>query len=366
MKSDMKDNPGRLTVSPAQLKLETSGSTDREKWGAFVRSHPEATLCHAYEWKTVIEKTYAKTCPYLSVMRDDECEGVLPLVHMKGPLTGNRLVSVPFLDQGGLLASAEKVAEMLWNGCLDLARQVGADGIDFRGPSGGTAAAGSKAADRCARVTLTLPLPAETEALWKSFRPKVRNQVRKAEKEGLRTEIAEPDRLNAFYEVFCRNMRDLGSPVHARLLFETVFETFGDDAQLYLTKDRNERVVGGAIAIESGVTVTVPWASSLRESFRSCPNHSLYWKILSDAARRGAKLFDFGRSRVDSGTYSFKKQWGAEPHELVWSSFDPRGNPQEERVFNSDGHARIARAWKRLPLGLTKFIGPFIRRQLSL
>ena len=179
-----------MTVTTGEFKLSTSSSVDREKWSAFVTSHPEANLCPAYEWKTVFEKTYAKTCHYLYLRHESEWVGVLPLVHMRGFLTGNRLVSVPFLDQGGLLASAEKVAEMLWNGCLDLARQVGADGIDFRGPSGGTAAAGSKAADRCARVTLTLPLPAETEALWKSFRPKVRNQVRKAEKEGLRTEIA--------------------------------------------------------------------------------------------------------------------------------------------------------------------------------
>ncbi len=123
--------------------------------------------------------------------------------------------------------------------------------------------------------------------------------------------------------------------------------------------------MGGGVAIEFGSSITVPWASCLRTARPSWPNHSLYWKILSDAVQNGKALFDFGRSRVGAGTYSFKKQWGAEPRDLVWSSFDARGEPEEEHDYNPDRHDRVVRAWRRLPVAVTKWIGPIIRRQLA-
>ena len=165
--------------------------------------------------------------------------------------------------------------------------------------------------------------------------------------------------------LFCRNMRDLGSPVHGLRLFEAVFATFGDRARLYLTSGRDDQHVGGGVAIEFGSSITVPWASSLRMARTTCPNHSLYWKILSDAIHDGKATFDFGRSRVGAGTYSFKKQWGAEPRALMWSSFDARGEPEEEHDYNPDRHDRVVRAWRRLPLAVTKWIGPLIRRRLA-
>jgi FemAB-related protein (PEP-CTERM system-associated) len=354
----------RSFKTTTRVSLKTAAFEDRDAWNAFLGSSPPgAGLCHAHEWKTIIESAYSKTCHYLQAMDGEECVGVLPLVHMKGPLTGNRLVSVPFLDQGGPVARAEDVARMLWEACLELAAKVGARGIDLRGPL--PRGDGTDAAKPSSRVTFTLPLPRDPGELWKSFTTKVRNQVRKAEKEGLSTAMVGPERLGAFYDVFCRNMRDLGSPVHGLRLFKAVFETFGDRARLYLTRDQSERVVGGGVAIEFGASVTVPWASSLREARPACPNHSLYWKILSDAVENGSGLFDFGRSRVGAGTYSFKKQWGAEARDLVWSSFNARGEPQEEHDYDPERHGRVVRAWKRLPVVVTKWIGPLLRRQLA-
>ncbi len=356
-------------TSTTELTFKTSATADRDAWNGFLRSRPDANLCHAHEWKTIMEKAYSKACYYLQAMDGTDCVGVLPLVHMKGPLTGNRLVSLPFLDQGGPLVSSENVAAVLWDECLELARRVDASGVDIRGPlfKGAVENDGTRATkeEPSSRKTFTLPLPEDPDVLWKSFKTKVRNQVRKAEKEGLTTEMVGPDRLGAFYEIFCRNMRDLGSPVHGLCLFEAVFETFGDRARLYLTSGPGDQAVGGGVAIEFGTSLTVPWASSLRTARPSCPNHSLYWKILSDAIQDGKAVFDFGRSRVGAGTYSFKKQWGAEPRDLVWSSFDARGEPEEEHDYNPDRHDRVVRAWRRLPVAVTKWIGPMIRRRLA-
>ncbi len=344
----------------ARLRVWTAEKADEPLWNLFVQVHPDANLGHSFEWKEIFENAYNKRCIYLYAARQNRVEGVLPLVYMGGLLGGKRVVSVPFLDQAGMLAGTEEARGALWQAAVEVAEKVHARGIDLRSGTNRTATADAP------RATLVLSLPKSVDELWRSFRPKVRNQVRKSDKEGLETTHESPSRLGDFYAVFCENMRDLGSPVHDLTLFREVFRSFAKKARLYLTQDRDGRVIGGAIAIGFRSTLTVPWASSLRQSFRSCPNHSLYWRILSDAVDDGFERFDFGRSAQNSGTYTFKKQWGAQPYELEWKSHDALGVAQEaEHHLNPSKHGRLVSAWSRLPLWLANRLGPVLRRKLA-
>jgi serine/alanine adding enzyme len=339
------------------ITCRLAGSADGPSWNGFVRSRPEANLGHLWEWKGVIEAAYRRRGYYLVALQGEQWAGALPLIHMRGPLSGNRLVSVPFLDQAGILAATPEASRALWRGAIELATSLGAGGIELR-------AAAPPGASNSDRTTLVLRLPGNADLLWKSFKPKVRNQVRKAEKEGLRTVVAGSERLAEFYAVFARNMRDLGSPVHSRRFIEAVGEAFGASAKLYLTL-AGDKVLGGGISLRFQQAVTVPWASSLREAFHLCPNHSLYWQVLRDAVAEGATLFDFGRSYLDSGTYRFKVQWGAEPLPLHWASFDGGGNEAPARHYRPSEHQRLTRLWSLLPLPIANWLGPIVRRQLS-
>ena len=348
----------KVTTPSIQLECRPVDDRDGASWNEFVDSQPDSQLGHRYEWRRVFEKAYGKRCVYLAARRDGEWLGVLPLVHLKGPLASNRWISLPYLDHAGILARDAEAAGRLVQTAIDLAGKTGAEGIEVRRLS-------PEGIGSIERSTLLLELPESSEALWKSFKPKVRNQVRKAEKHGLRTERGEPRHWESFYGVFCKNMRDLGSPVHGRRFLSEVRDSFGERARLYVTLDERERVVGGAIALVSGSSVTVPWASSLREVFSWCPNHSLYWKILSESTDEGARCFDFGRSWYRSGTYRFKTQWGAQPRPLDWAAFDTEGHPRAVGGLRPTEHGRIVGIWSRLPLCLTNFVGPLIRRQIS-
>jgi len=328
-------------------------------WNAYVDSHPQAQLGHRFEWRNVFEGAYRKRCPYLVATRDGSWVGVLPLVRMRGFLSSRQLVSLPFLDHAGVLADSDEVAGVLTQTAIDLSRSMGARGVELRrlAPEG---------VGGDSRAAMILDLPDSDEELWKSFKPKVRNQVRNAEKKhGLVTRIGTKEDRTEFYRVFCRNMRDLGSPVHARSFLEGVLDEFGDAARLWVTASSEGRIVGGAIAIQAQDMITVPWASSLREFFSQCPNHSLYWEILKDAASSEAKRFDFGRSWIGAGTYRFKKQWGAKPHALSWASFDTSGRPEAAQAYRPTDHETIVKIWSRLPLPVANVLGPIIRQQLS-
>lgn len=342
------------TVETRCLAPEECG----EAWDRFVNACPEANLGHLRGWSTVFRKAYRKRIHAVVASTGDEWLGLLPVVPMRGPLSGNRLVSLPYLDRAGPLVSTPEARSALIQAAADLAGRLGARGLDIR-------TLATEPVDEAARATLILDFPRTVDDLWKSFKPKVRNQIRKAEKSGLTTEPAAPDRIGDFYRIYARNMRDLGSPPHSRRFFLEMWAAFPDRARLYLTHDETGRPVGGAVAISFSEGVTVPWASSLRDVFRHCPNHSLYWKILADAVEGNSRWFDFGRSHRDSGTWRFKTQWGATPRPLDWLWTDPRGQATPSGVLKPSEHGRLVRVWSRLPLWVTNTVGPVIRRQIS-
>jgi FemAB-related protein (PEP-CTERM system-associated) len=214
------------------------------------------------------------------------------------------------------------------------------------------------------KVSLILPLPANPDCLWRQLDPKVRNQVRKGERSGLSVEFGGAEKLGDFYDVFAVNMRDLGSPVHARGFFDAIFAAFGHDARVVLVR-KDVTVIGGLIALVFKDSLVVPWASSLRQYFSLCPNNLLYWETLSGVCKDGFRRFDFGRSSRHSGTYRFKRQWGAVEEPLFWYSI-PIGRGRHLSVSGADRRgAMLTRLWQCLPVGLTRWIGPGLRKYLT-
>jgi FemAB-related protein (PEP-CTERM system-associated) len=279
---------------------------------------------------------------------------------MKGRLGGGRLVSMPYLDQGGILASGEDAATALWAAALRLVRRLGARGLETRG--GVPEVGGSPPATQ--RFRWTLRLEGSQEDLWHSLGPKVRNQIRKSSRLGLVTRGVTVGELDDFYRIFARNMHDLGSPVHSLSFFHRVLTVFESRATLYLTSDAGGRTVAGGVALRFGDCVSVPWASSLRSTRPECPNHSLYWKILGDTLAAKRRVFDFGRSTLGTGPARFKKHWGADGEPLIWSWVDGDGTAEPGRSWTARDHATLVRLWRLLPLAVATRLGPLIRRQL--
>ena len=332
-------------------------------WREFVASHPQATLGHAAEWISVLEQGYSlATCALVARREHGDLAGVLPLALVPGLRGGRELVSLPYLDAAGILADGPEAEEALRRHALDLTEELGAFRLEMRAlaPEGTAVNADQD------RVDLYLGLEPDEESQWSAVGAKVRNQTRKAEKQGLSLLEAEQARLlKGFYKPFAINMRDLGSPVHGKKFFMAMAAAFGARMRIIVTQ-LEDQPVGGLIAIQFGETVTIPWASTLRSERRRCPNNQIYWEALRWSISQGAKEVDFGRSPREGGTHRFKLGWGAQPRELDWRRYGPDGqglplgslggNPMFERV---------SAAWSRLPVATTKWLGPHVRRRIS-
>ena len=214
------------------------------------------------------------------------------------------------------------------------------------------------------KMRMVLELPDSADALWERLHSKVRNQIRKGDKSELSIRWGTLDLLDDFYQVFAINMRDLGTPVYGRKLFHEILTQLQGDAELAVI-DYQGRSIAGALLIydkQFGAPSTqVPSASSLREFNRTNANMWMYHRMLLRAIERGSQKFDFGRSSVDSGTYKFKKQWGALPHPTVWQYHVRRGDINAVRP-DSPKYRRRIETWQKLPVWLTKMVGPTIVR----
>ena len=297
--------------------------------------------------------------PYLLVAKqDDRPVGMLPLALVKSWLFGRFLVSLPYVNSAGVIAPDDESAAALIDRAVRLADELDVRYLELRHE---VECPHPLLTERLtSKVHMRLELPPSSEELWSRFKPKVRNQVRKGEKQGLAVHWGGPELLRDFYAVFSRNMRDLGTPVFSRRLFQSILMQFPDRAELCVLR-LGTRPVAAALLVHGDVVTEVPSASSLRAFNHTNANMLMYWHLLQRAIERGRSVFDFGRSSVDSSTYRFKKQWGAQPEPAVWQYYVRKGSVADMRR-ESGKHDRLIRIWRRLPLGLTRLVGPAIVR----
>ena len=210
------------------------------------------------------------------------------------------------------------------------------------------------------KVTFELPLPETNGQLLKQLGAKVRSQIRRADRESISVRIGGIELVPDFYRVFSENMRDLGTPVYPRGFFESIMKFLADRTKVVVV-DWDGRPAGAALLIKTRDRVEVPWASSIGASRPVSLNMRLYADLFRVAIDWGAHVFDFGRCSVDSGTYRFKKQWGAVPRQLYWYHWHRGEPPESVKMGDRRGGLELASSlWKKLPLPIANFVGPII------
>jgi FemAB-related protein (PEP-CTERM system-associated) len=347
--------PPPVAAGPVSCRVATPA--DETQWDAFVSSRVDASGYHLWRWQRVFEQGLGHRSHYLIAERGGAVVGVLPLVEVRSRLFGRTLSSLPYVNYGGVLAADAAAGAVLVDRAGGIARERSLSFVLLRHRARQFADLPS----RSHKVAMLMPLAATPNAMWEQLDRKVRNQVRKAEKSGIVVEAGGLELLDDFYAVFARNMRDLGTPVYSRQLFSSILREFPAEARLHVG-----RLKGAPVAVALSYAyrewIEVPSASSLREHRALCPNYLLYWSIITSAITSGSRVFDFGRSTANDGTYHFKEQWGAVSQPLWWEYVlgDGRQLPGDDR--HSAKYQLIIDVWKRLPLRVATAVGPHIAR----
>jgi FemAB-related protein (PEP-CTERM system-associated) len=289
--------------------------------------------------------------------------GILPVVLQKSRVFGHFLTSMPCFNYGGALADEPHVAQALMEHARVLAQKLRCRYVEFRD----TRPQPGEWRVRTDKASLVLALPEDIGTLSKRLGSKLRSQIKRAERESPSVRCGGKELLDDFYSVFCRNMRDLGTPVYPRRFLAAILERFPDECLLVLVDRAGVPAAGGFLIMANG-RAEIPWAACREDAKPAGFNMRLYWEVLSAAIGRGCREFDFGRSSIDSGTYRFKRQWGAEPVQLYWHRWEQQGAVEPDRPREPAAQGRVMRyataVWKRLPLGMANTLGPLVSPSL--
>lgn len=348
----MNNTPYNSDFSIVECSAESSAA-----WNAFVEK-TSGTYCHLFGWKQVFERTYGLQTHYLVFRSGGAWLGVLPLVIMPNlPGSAVKAVSLPYCNYGGLLAAPGVDVEPLKVAAIKYLTSMSISKIEIRDIAPGM--------DNAGEVTMVLALPENTDMLWKQVGDKVRNQVRKAQRSGLTLRWGK-DQGDELYAIYAKNMGRLGTPVHSPKFVKEMLSNLGDRADV-LTVRHEDRSIGAMLVIKHGEIWADPMASCLAEFNKFNPNMLMYWEALRAACDEGgAKSFDFGRSHKDSGTYRFKKQWGANEVALNYHSYENGVLLPSVSIDFYRGHSasKLANIWRQLPDFIQEQLGPVVRRWL--
>jgi FemAB-related protein (PEP-CTERM system-associated) len=333
--------------------------SDERAWDAYVRDHPDSTFFHLSGWKSVIERAFRHRTHYLISRRNGILCGVLPLTEIRSPLFGHSLISNAFCVGGGPLASDAESSEALMREAVRLGRELKVNWIEIR--TSGFAEDGwvEKAG---LYVGFRRPILADSDANLKAIPRKQRAMVRKAISLDLRSEV--DDDVDRLHDIYARSVRYLGTPVFSKRYFCILKEQFGSDCDV-ITVMHGPRPVASVMNFYFRDEVLPYYGGGTRDARALAANDFLYWEVMRRACEKGLRQFDFGRSKIGTGSYHFKKNWGFEPAPLKYSFLPvtvaaiPDVNPLNPK------YAPLIAAWRHLPLLLTKIIGPPIVRQIG-
>ena len=341
------------------LLVEAIDDRASDDWNRYVGANAAASAYHVYEWRNVVRKAFGHPTYYLAAKDASGIRGILPLVRLKSALFGDFLVSMPYFNYGGVVANDEGTRQLLLDEAARLGASLGVSHMELRHDSNDLPSWPS----RTDKVAMLLRLPASADAFDKSLPSKLRSQAKRPMREGAEFAHGGIELLDDFYAVFAENMRDLGTPVYAKKFFRTILATFPQQAWLGIVRLGGEPVAAAFLFEHRGV-VEIPWASSLQRANKFGVNMFLYWNVLRRSADRGQATFDFGRSTLDSGTFRFKQQWGAEPKQLYWHYWLAKGGDLPRINPDNPKYQMAVAVWQRLPLAVTNLLGPHIVKNL--
>jgi len=339
------------------MNLEvTRLTTDALEWDAFVRTSEDGSPFHLTAWKRAVETAYGHRAHYLMARRGHRVEGVLPLFEVRGVLGGRALISVPYGVYGGICSNSPEATKALVDAATDLGRQRRVSYVELRQRRD----LGIGLPTKSLYVTFARALSKSEEENAQAIPRKQRAMTRKGARYGLRSTIGR-NHLDRVWDIYARSLRNLGSPVFPRRLFQALYDEFDKDCQV-LAVWHDERIVAGVVTFFYEDQVVPYYGADLREKHLYGVADFMYWQLMCHAAKAGYRVFDFGRSREGTGSYDFKRHWGFEPVPLPYQYVLLNGG-QLPDVSPSNPRLQLARRiWRKLPLTVTNHVGPFLTR----
>ena len=348
-------NDGQPASACVVRRLE---SGDEQRWDAFVEGAPQATFFHRAAWRGIIEQVLGHRCHYLYTERHGVITGILPLAEIRSRLFGHSLISTPFCVYGGVVAIDAESEARLTQAAVALADELRVDYLEMRN----RALRPSDWPVKDLYVGFRKAIDADHDKNLKAIPRKQRAMVRKGIAAGL--EARHDGGIDNFYRVYAESVRNLGTPVLPRAYYMKLQQAFGADCEITVITHRTQPVAA-VMSFYFRDEVHPYYGGGVARARDLAANDFMYWAVMQRAAERGARLFDYGRSKQDTGSYHFKKHWGFEPQPLPYAYYLVRARDVPNISPTNSKYGLFIKAWRRLPLPVSCALGPWLARDLG-
>lgn len=333
-------------------------SSHESAWAAFVNSPQGASLYHRWEWRGINERHLGHRSCYLAAFDGPRVGGIFPLVQVKSRLFGNIGCSMPFVNFGGPVCDSPEIETALIDTAAEVSSEWGVDYLEIRS----TRDLGDRYPCSRHKVSMTVALASDPEALFSAFKGDQRKEIKRGYKYGFTARFGTTSVFDDFYAVLCDSWRDLGTPIYSKEYFHAVVSSLPENTRICVVYAADGTPAATAFMGHHNGVVEGLWLGTRAQYRRQLVGYVLYWEIIKDACESGHQLFHLGRSTADSGAEQFKRKWNAYPTQLFWHYILRRRREIPRLNVNNPKFKLAIAAWRKLPVRVTRYVGPFIAR----
>ncbi|GAB4233139.1 MAG: hypothetical protein Kow00109_05760 [Acidobacteriota bacterium] len=321
------------------------------RWDALVESHPFGWLTHTATWAGILLKSFPHLKPFYLALEGEsgELQAGLPLMEFRSPLSGNRLVSLPYSTLCDPLVQNGSELQALLSAARSLCRQRGLDFLEIRSARAGELL--STAADLDCRQDYAwhrLDLRKPLGEIKRSFSRLVRRCIQRSEREGLEAKPVASGDFPVIWRLYVQTRWRKGLPTLPPSFVRSWIEELVPTGKSW-----------GCIVTDAGRPVSALLTLAFKKRMsaellgwdlavaRKSPNHKAYWMAICHAHGRGLEEFDFGRTPIqERPLMEFKNYWGGTCESFTFA-YSPPGV-----------------ASRRSPNGLVRRLGGWVCRSV--
>ncbi|MDC0609948.1 FemAB family PEP-CTERM system-associated protein [Vibrio sp.] len=345
----------------ADVKIRTITDQDFAGWDNYVDHHPKGSFFHLSGWINVIREVFGHKHHYLIAEQNASIVGLLPLVEQKSRLFGHALISTPFCVYGGVIANDDSVRTQLENQAYELGCKLGVDYVELRNREP-TELSGPWV-EHCHHSTFSCEIADTPEEILTSVKRKQRAVIRHSLKNELSWQNNDDPEL--CYSVYAESVRNLGTPVFSKKLFPSLKRIFDDRCETLVIYDPNNTPVSSVLSFYYKNEVLPYYGGGTFDARALKSNDFMYYQLMCLAQERGCTSFDFGRSKQDSGSYSYKKNWGMKEETLHYKIALVKQKEMPNLSPNNPKYKLLINTWKKLPLSISRALGPSLSKYLG-
>ncbi|MGR5134586.1 FemAB family XrtA/PEP-CTERM system-associated protein [Vibrio alfacsensis] len=344
-----------------KLLIREMTPQDMRAWDRYVDCHQDGTFFHLTGWYKVIQSVFKHRPHYLLAENDDQIVGVLPLFEQKSHFFGHALISTPFCVYGGVLSDSETIRKEIEKSALELGTALNVDYVELRDKS--ERETEQPWVKHCHHSTFSSEINDTPDQILTNIKRKQRAVIRHSLKSDLYWD--NQDNTSLCYDVYAQSVHNLGTPVFDKKLFDSLKETFGDQCETFVVRNNEGIPVSSVLSFYYKETVLPYYGGGTSDARELKSNDYMYYQLMCAAIDKGISKFDFGRSKKESGSYKYKKHWGMQEESLHYRVALIKADKLPNLSPNNPKYKMLINIWKKMPLGLSRQLGPQLSKYLG-